>query len=484
MIKVRLDIIGTIRKWVNRLFPKGIIEREMSVEIATSAKMEAAIKLWTEMYENTPPWADKDKYLCTNIPATIAEEMARLILTEFHIEVTGSSFAEFVDSELKRELACLDEHVESYCAKGGIVLKPYVMPDLLGNPAKIKVDFTDSDLFFPTAYDSNKEVISGIFIQNKRLGSYIYTRLEYHDFHESDSEVIVWNKAYRSEFLADESEVARIPLDKEVSLAEVPEWALFQEKTIIRDVKKPTFVYVKTCKANNVDASSPLGISIFARAVDLIKRADRLVGEIDWEFESKEAAIFASEEYLRHDEWGRPVLPEGKEKLFYALAEGTNTAQAVYDVYSPEIRESPLFSGLNKILKRIEWNVGFAYGTLSDPDLIEKTATEVLSSKQRSYRTVTRMQEAWGNAFNRLVEVIASLNGLYGNALAVPGNWEVNIQWGDSVLEDVNTEYQRRLQLVNANIMRKELLLAWYFGISEKEALEMMPNIEGFPEVE
>lgn len=123
----------------------------MKVQIAVSGSMDNAIQLWKDMYENHPPWIGEDGTLCTNIPATIAEEMARLVLTEFELNVTGSPMADFINDQLKRELSDLDIQVERYCAEGGIVLKPYVSVGMDGQPNKIEIDFVEADKFYPTA---------------------------------------------------------------------------------------------------------------------------------------------------------------------------------------------------------------------------------------------------------------------------------------------------------------------------------------------
>ena len=86
--------------------------------------------------------------LCTNLPATIAEEMSRLVLTEFELSTTGSQLADFINTQLERELTDLDIHVERYCAKGGIVMKPYVSVGPTGLPEKIEIDFVEADHFY------------------------------------------------------------------------------------------------------------------------------------------------------------------------------------------------------------------------------------------------------------------------------------------------------------------------------------------------
>ena len=194
---MRFDIRNFIRKWVRKLLPRNSVEKELKVQIAISGVMDNAIQLWKDMYENHPPWIGEKGTLCTNLPATIAEEMSRLVLTEFELSTTGSKLADFINIQLERELTDLDIQVERYCAKGGIVLKPYVSVGPTGMPDKIEIDFVEADHFYPTAYNSKGEIMSAVFLQHKRMGDFLYTRLEYHEF--SGNSITIVNKAYRSE---------------------------------------------------------------------------------------------------------------------------------------------------------------------------------------------------------------------------------------------------------------------------------------------
>ena len=482
---MKFSLKNLIRKWVNKLLPRTSVEKELQVQIDISNVMDNAIQLWKDMYENHPPWVGEEGVLCTNLPATIAEEMARLVLTEFEMEATGSQLADFLNEQLERELDDLDNHVEKFCAKGGIVLKPYVSVNDEGIPDKIEIDFVDADKFYPTAYNSKGEISSAVFIQHKRVGDYLYTRLEYHEM--KNRTVTVVNKAYKSEKIVsyneDEQPIVDTPFKDEVPLSEVDEWAGLSEQPVsIGNMDRPLFVYIKTSKANNIDGSSPLGVSVYSKAIELIHEADRLFGKIIWEYDATEAAVHMSEDYLMPDKDGKPVLPEGHERLYRSFEEGKSGS--LFDIYSPAIRDEPLFRGLNKILKRIEWNCGFAYGTISDPSEIEKTAEEIRSSKQRSYRTVSRLQSAWDKGLHNLIKSMRALNELYG--IVPDGEVKLCCTWGDGVLEDTDKEYQRRWAMVLAGKLKIEKFFAWYFGCTEEEAAEYMPEAlpEEFPDEE
>ena len=143
-------------------------------------------------------------------------------------------------------------------------------------------------------------------------------------------------------------------------------------------------------------------------------------------------------------------------------------------VYAPAIRDTSLFNGLNHILQRIEFNVGLAYGTISEPQDVEKTAEEIRTSKQRSYVHVSAMQNSLEHALRQLVYAMDVYATLY--RLAPQGTCTLACNWGDSVLEDTDKEFQRRLQMCNARLLKPEYLISYAMGCTVEDASEYIPE--------
>lgn len=467
------------------MFPKNSLEKKLDVQIATSSRMDNAIQLWMQMYENTPPWLGGPAHIKSlNLSSVIAEEFSRLTLTEFAIELTGSARATYLQDQLGVMLSNLSNITELWCALGGIVLKPFAAgEDENGNPDHIELDVVQANRFYPTAFNSNREVTGAVFVDSKRIGHYIYTRLEYHSL-VGDTYTVL-NRAFRSERLfADASESDQInaehPFAEEVSLEQVDEWKGLQPRVEMNGIKHPFFVYIKQPRANSIDPHSPLGTSVFARARDLIEEADRQYSRILWEYEAKETAIDADEDLFDTDKSGRPIIPVGKERLFRTYKEtGITEKNTFFETFSPEIRDSSMYNGLNKLFRNIEFLCGLAYGTISDINEVEKTAEEIRASKQRSYATVSVMQTAMENGLRQLIDVMDALCTLYG---IVPiGQIETTITWGDGVLEDTDKEYQRRWSMVLAGKLKLEKFFAWYFGCTEEAARDLIPPQTQYP---
>ena len=255
------------------------------------------------------------------------------------------------------------------------------------------------------------------------------------------------------------------------SLSEVPQWAGILPKKTFTNAKKPLFSLFQMPDSNNCDPTSPLGVSAYADAVDFIRDADEQWERILWELESSERAINASADLFRW-QGGKPVLPKGRERMYQLIQ--PPDSKTFFETFSPEIRDSSYFNALNQIFRRIETTVGLSYGTLSEVSDVEKTAEEIRSSKQRSFVRVSDMQANLRTALEDLLYGMQYYRDYYANQQQTEA--VLSCTFGDGVLEDSDKEYQRRVQMVRDKIMKPEVFLAWYFGCSEAEARDMMPE--------
>ena len=201
--------------------------------------------------------------------------------------------------------------------------------------------------------------------------------------------------------------------------------------------------------ANTVDTNSPLGISVFAKAVGLIRDAEEQYKRFLWEFESSEKALYISTEVLKVDENGKPVLPEGNERI-YRLLQGDSAD--FYKEYSPAIRNANMSEGLDEILRKIEFECSLAYGTISNVQNVDKTAEEIKSSKQRSYAAVSDIQSALEECLEDLVYIIDVWVSLA--KLAPDGEYNMSTEWNDSILADRQKEFEEKRALVMDGLMQ------------------------------
>lgn len=458
-------IISWIRGALSKMLHINNAKRALKTDIAISNDMQAAIDTWTQMFRDQAGWLDHNTQ-SLGLPSTIAGEIARLVTVEFKSEITGSPRADYLQVEYRHVLDRLRINTEIASAVGGIAFKPYV------DGAHIVVDCVPAWRFLPTGYNSRGEVTGAVFVEQVTKGKTYYTRMEQHQL--DNNGYTIRNYAYMSSSQSD--------LGTPCPLSAIDEWADLEPEINIKYkdgtvLDRPLFAYFRLPFANTVDPSSPLGVSVYSRAVGLIEQADKQYSRILWEYEGSELAIDATMDALRNvGQDGKLInMPERRKRLFRGLNIDRD-GKDLYEVFSPAIRDSSLFNGLNQLLRRIEFNCYLSYGTLSDPNNIDKTATEIKSSKQRSYSAVCDIQHSLQAALDHLVWAMDVYASLYN--LAPAGEYELKCTWGDGVLEDTDVEFVRRKALADGNYITRENFLAWYYGISEKEAKKMMPKEE------
>lgn len=433
---------------------------DTQIDMALTGKMALDINLWSRMFENKAPWLNKNIKSC-NLASAIASEIARLVTLEMKSEISGSPRAEYLQTFYGETLKSLRRYVEYGCAKGGVVFKPYVTEQGLS------VQYIQANAFFPVAFDGSGNITRCVFAEQLRKGQSIYTRLEDHEL--INGTLRITNRAYQS--------TTDAVLGSEIPVQSVAEWNKLEYEVVFSNVKKVPFGYFRVPLANSGDSDNPLGCSVYARAVDLIKEADNRYSQISWEYEAKEAAIHISESMLRDDpnDKAKKIAPSHKERLYRPVEYGGGAVdKPLLDVFSPGIRADELFKGFNELLRMIEFNCSLAYGTLSDPQNVDKTAEEIKSSKQRSYTMVSDTQMALQDALIDLVEAMDFYCSVYG--LCPQGAYNISFKWDDSIVVDAEKERNTDREDVALGAMSLEEYRAKWYGETIEEAREKLPS--------
>lgn len=443
---------------------RALLKREMGVDLPVTDRMTNDINLWTRMYQDDAPWLS-ETVQSLNLPAAIASEVARLVTLEMRSELTGSARADYLQEQYARFLHGIRDYVEFAAAKGGIVFKPYVIDD------RIAVDCVQADMFTPVAFDAAGNMTAAVFIEELIRGKSIYRRLEYHEL--NGTRYVIRNKAYVTQN-ADSS------LGKAISLADVDVWADLAEELTVEAVERTLFAYYKMPIANNGDPRSPLGVSVYARAWRQIMEADKQWSRFNWEFEGSELAVDASSDLFRKDPNDKPRLPKGKERLFRTIEFDADRAGGDgmgLKTFSPTIRDESLANGLDKQLRRVEFNCSLSYGTLSDINTVEKTAEEIKTSKQRSYTMVCDAQKALENALGHLIYAMDVWAGVYH--LAPGGSYQATCEWGDGILVDADKDQATWMREVAGGLMTGIEYRMRRYGETEEQAKARLPLITG-----
>jgi A118 family predicted phage portal protein len=338
------------------------------------------------------------------------------------------------------------------------MLKPYV------SGGHILVDIVQADQFYPVTFDASGNITACVFSDQRQVGDKWYTRLEYHTMTDKGCDII--NQAFKSS--------SKDTLGSKVPLGDVGAWADLEPEASITDIKIPLYAYFKYPAANNVDPASPLGVSCYARAIDLIRQADEQWSQLLWEFDSGRRAMYVDPLAFGVDENGKPVLPV--KRLYRSIAADSPVGIGkLFEEWSPDFREENILTGLEAILRKVEFNCGLAYGTLSNPTVVDKTATEIKISQQRSYATITDVQKALQDALEQLLAAMDLWTTL--ESLVPDGDYEVQYDFDDSVIVDKDAQFQQDLRLVTSQVMSKVEFRMRNFNEDEATAQKMLDMI-------
>ena len=520
-----------VKEVLQKMIGARTIEKTLHVAPTISSQMEEAIQLWSDMYKNKAPWLkepdfkDPTRIVSLGLPALIASEKARTALIEMESEVTtpveevevpnpnytdqptpdaygniipttepptikenrpktSTDRATYLNEQYKKLRKKLRTQIEYGIAKGGLIIKPYVVINQsLGENAattySIEWDFCQADAFYPIAFNSSGDITEAAFLQTVVRKDVTYRRLEYHKW--ENNTVTIVNKAYKSTAPGMSVDNLGVDLGQEVPLSEVPEWNDLQPEAKITNVTKPLFGFFKMPEANTIDTNSPLGVSGYSRAVDLIKDADMQYSRLLWEYEGGELAIDIDRNALdfiegtdRNGNQGHSVLSTLQRRLYRKVDIGIDGT--TFQPYAPALRDSSYLQGLNSILMRIEDCVALSRGTISDASAEARTATELKILKQRSYQANVDIQNAIQEAIESAMYGANAYCTLY--QITPEGDYEMSFEWDDSIITDIDAELNKRLSLMQQGLASKVETRMWYFGETEQQAKEALQKIQ------
>ena len=439
-----MSFMDSLRNFWGRLFPIKDIKTALNIKVALSETMLKHIELWQNCYSGNAPWLD-EYVVSIGLEEAVCTEFANIVFNEMQATVSN----EKLDKIFKDAIDDINENFQSGFATGGIILKP------LGKDKGIQ--YVPANEFIPVEYDSKGKLLKVIFPDFKKLGDSYYTRLEYHSL--DDKGLTITNTAYIS---SDPNFLGR-----EIPLSAVEEWGEIPPSVNYPLMTRQAFGYYRNPKKNNID-NSKTPISIFNKAIEIIKKADIQFGRMDWEFESGERMVFADENLFK-GKGKNKFLSKLKNRLFRKVDADGDVNNLIKE-YSPDFRIDPLKTGLEEIKRTIEFCVGLAYGDLSNTSNVDKTATEVNAAKQRKYNTVTAIQKNVKDCLEDLVFALAFYNSM------TTSGYEFACVFKDSILTDEDTERKQDIQDVNMGVMSKAEYRAKWYGEDEKTAQSRLPE--------
>lgn len=364
------------------------------------------------------------------------------------------------------------ESIEHAAAIGGEALKVWreVRRDGEGNELpgteNVRIGYCMADQFVPTAWD-NAEITEACFISRIAKGGYYYTRLEWHRW--DGMTYTVSNELYRSDMYKMGSQEPQDILGMRVPLATI--YPFLDEETTVQGVEASLFSYFRTPTSNNIDDNSPLGVSIYANAMETLHALDICFDSFVREFRLGKKRIIVPARMIK-----TVVDPKsGESRRYFDATDETYEALSTDDPDSLKITDNSValrvdehVAAINAFLNILCLQIGLSAGTFSfDAKAGIKTATEVVSENSKTYKTVRNFQNMIRPAIERLIDNIIAVGALYdmqtedGQSIAAlrERGYTVNIAMDDGITQDRQTNINEGITLVGAGLLSKRKFL-------------------------
>ena len=413
----------------------------------------------------------------------VCEDWANLLMNEkVQITLEGRREQEFVDRVLTANNFTVksNEMQEMKSALGTVAYIPRVVGQAVnesgeivrGEASSIELDYVTIEHIFPLAWQNGIITECAFDSMVTRTGkNYLYLQIHRKD---ENGLYVIENSIYRyeNETLSD------------ALLTEVPGFERIPP-VVHTGSDKRQFVIDRPNIANNLDYLLPVGISVYANAIDVLCGVDCAYDCYINEFENGPMMMMVKMPATRWED-DEPTLDDN-DRRFYLLPEDTQQGNVV-ETISPTLRTEQLNVGLQDHLNMLSSKCGFGETYYRFNGGSVATATQVISENSTMFRTIKKHEIVLEQVLVELCRILLRLGNTAMNA-GLNEDVEISIDFDDSIIEDKATDFSRDMQLLNAGIMNDwEFRMKWMNEDEEtaKAALPKMQDMttEGQDEVE
>lgn len=229
--------------------------------------------------------------------------------------------------------------------------------------------------------------------------------------------------------------------------------------------------------ANNLDINSPMGISIYANALDTLQGVDLAYDGFCEEMRLGRSRIFVNKNLIRYDENGQTKTFDNNESGFYYGGEAENTKP--FEFYSPTLRTESYFNGINNALNLLSSKVGFGENHYRFDKGGVTTATQVISENSEMFRSLKKHEILLNEVIIGVCKALMYIhNNFTDDSFKFDLNANIEVKFDDSIIEDKETMKMTDRQDVNMGVMSKvEYRMKWH-NEDETTAKQKIAEIE------
>lgn len=385
----------------------------------------------------------------------ICEDWANLLLNE-KVSIKADSFSEELDKILKRNNFEVQGNklIEITFALGTGAFVEYLDPD--GNEM---IDYVRADMIYPLSWD-NGDITECAFGSVKTVNEKerIYLQIHRKGIAEEGEDPGLYY--IENKYLdADTGDEVELPDDI--------------KELIPTEYDKPMFQIITPNIVNNLEIDSPMGISVFANAIDQVKGCDLVYDSYMNEFVLGRKRILvplSQAKIMQQGEKGVQPIFDPNDTVYYVLPDDRNSDMKLTEV-DMTIRAQEHEQGINKTLDLMSMKCGMGTGRYKFESGGVKTATEVISDKDDLYQNLQKHKIPLTSAIEAMVRALHFIRHKTDEI-------EVCVDLDDSIIEDTATTVNRNIELVNAGLRSKLTAIMEINKCSEAEAKKELERIK------
>ncbi len=419
------------------------------------------------VYSGQGTW-NKRRRKTLGMAKKMSEDIADLLLNEkVKITLQDETTGQFVDSVLEQNQFYVkgNEYQERKAYTGTCAYVPYLKDAEVGEDGtiisgSIGIDYVSGENIYPVSWDNGK-VSECIFVFPKTANRKKYLHLQHH-------------KPVNGLYVIENTVLEVMQGSNEGKELTPEEWRQIKPfeglaQRAETGFSYPQFVIDRLNIVNNADddESNPMGVAIFANAIDILKKLDIEYDSYSNEFELGRKRIFVAPEML-HNVDGSPAF-DPEDTVFYKLPDdyAEKSTEFVHEI-NMDLRAEQHSKAINDDLNFLSLKCGFGTEHYKFDSTGVKTATEVISENSDMFRMIKKHEIILEDVLEQLVRIIIRLGIVLGEPLKE--DTEITVDFDDSIIEDKDAERQQDRQDVSMGAMPLWEYRMKHYGETEEQA--------------
>lgn len=455
--------------------------KELGFDTVPNEFYSQNIDLWQKWYEgkvnkfhNYRVWNGSSYVNCqrysTGMAKKVSEDWANLLFNEkVAVTLEGKSEQEFYDEVTKENnfrVKCNEmQEKKAALGTGAYVFSVTGVPvgeegAVEGDGNSIKIDYVAAQDIIPLSWD-NGIISECAFAIEKTIKAQKYVYCQIH--HLVNGTYDIENHLYKKD-------------NEQLSEAEMKEVEGFENvsPTVHTGSDKRWFVIDRLNIVNNSSMDNPMGISVFANAIDQLRGVDVAYDSYVNEFILGKKRIMVKPSAMK-DIDGNMAF-DANDVTFYVMPEDAHDDSVIHEI-DLSLRTDAHKTGIQDMLNMLSTKCGFGESHYKFENGSIATATQIVSENSTLFRTIKKHEIILEDVLVEIARIILRLGNTYlGQSLNE--DVEISIDFDDSIIEDKGTEFQRDVQMLSMGILQPyEFRMKW-MNEDEATAKEALPQME------